>query len=103
MLPCSCELTRPRLQIATAFIHLLSPGLSELTSPCLGAAWQVYPYALALAMLSIFSIFIIEIIAFRVGTAKLKKIGAGHGSFLFALISHNIYKSTPVQTHMDMV
>lgn len=28
--------------IATAFIHLLSPGISELTSPCLGAAWQDY-------------------------------------------------------------
>jgi solute carrier family 39 (zinc transporter), member 1/2/3 len=28
--------------IATGFIHLLSPGISELTSPCLGAAWQNY-------------------------------------------------------------
>ena len=28
--------------IATAFIHLLSPGISELTSPCLGQAWQEY-------------------------------------------------------------
>jgi hypothetical protein len=25
--------------IATAFIHLLSPAISELTSPCLGDAW----------------------------------------------------------------
>lgn len=29
-------------QIATAFIHLLSPAISELTAPCLGPAWQVY-------------------------------------------------------------
>ena len=28
--------------IATAFIHLLAPAYSELTSPCLGAAWQDY-------------------------------------------------------------
>lgn len=28
--------------IATAFIHLLSPALEELGSPCLGAEWQVY-------------------------------------------------------------
>jgi len=26
--------------IATAFIHLLPPAISELTSPCLGAAWN---------------------------------------------------------------
>lgn len=28
--------------IATAFIHLLAPGIEELTSPCLGPAWQDY-------------------------------------------------------------
>nr|AMD82963.1 zinc transporter protein ZIP1 [Russula atropurpurea] len=64
--------------IATGFIHLLAPGISELTSPCLGAAWQGYPYALALALLSSFSIFIVEVIAFRIGTAKLKKLGIHH-------------------------
>lgn len=32
----------PSVQVATAFIHLLSPALSELGSPCLSAAWQVY-------------------------------------------------------------
>jgi solute carrier family 39 (zinc transporter), member 1/2/3 len=28
--------------IATAFIHLLRPAISELTSPCLGAAWNTH-------------------------------------------------------------
>jgi solute carrier family 39 (zinc transporter), member 1/2/3 len=28
--------------IATAFIHLLSPAISELTSPCLGVAWSTH-------------------------------------------------------------
>ncbi|KAF7334697.1 ZIP-like iron-zinc transporter [Mycena venus] len=28
--------------IATAFIHLLSPGLDELSSPCLSPAWSEY-------------------------------------------------------------
>lgn len=37
------------------------------------------PFALALAMLSIFLIFIVEIIAFRWGTAKLAAIGMEHG------------------------
>ncbi|KAH9967522.1 Zinc/iron permease [Russula dissimulans] len=64
--------------IATGFIHLLAPGIQELTSPCLGAAWQNYPYSLALALLSSMGIFIIEVIAFRLGTAKLKKIGIQH-------------------------
>ncbi|KAF9069746.1 ZIP zinc/iron transport family [Rhodocollybia butyracea] len=61
--------------IATAFIHLLSPAISALTSPCLAEGWQEYPYALALCLLSIFGIFIVELIAFRWGTAKLAKIG----------------------------
>jgi len=64
--------------IATAFIHLLSPGLSELGSPCLSPVWSTYPFALALCLLSIFSIFIVELIAFRWGTAKLAKIGVRH-------------------------
>jgi hypothetical protein len=84
-------------QIATAFIHLLSPALDELGSPCLAPAWQNYvsipyqtilfgslisprqPYALALALLSIFSIFIVELIAFRWGTAKLMALDMKHG------------------------
>ncbi|KAI0089462.1 ZIP-like iron-zinc transporter [Irpex rosettiformis] len=61
--------------IATAFIHLLDPALSELGSPCLSDAWGVYPYALAIAMGSIFLIFIVELVAFRWGTAKLASIG----------------------------
>lgn len=70
--------------IATAFIHLLAPAISELSSPCLDPAWQVYPYPLALSMLSVFSIFLVELAAFRIGTAKLKALGIqydahGHG------------------------
>ncbi|PBK72519.1 ZIP zinc/iron transport family [Armillaria solidipes] len=64
--------------IATAFIHLLSPALDALSSDCLADGWRVYPYALALCMLSIFSIFILELIAFRWGTKKLAKIGMRH-------------------------
>ncbi|CAK5270142.1 unnamed protein product [Mycena citricolor] len=64
--------------IATAFIHLLSPGMDELSSPCLSPAWLDYPYALAFCLLSIMSIFLVELIAFRWGTAKLKRIGASH-------------------------
>jgi zinc transporter 1/2/3 len=64
--------------IATAFIHLLDPAISALGSPCLAAAWGNYPYALALALLSIFGIFIVELIAFRWGTARLAAINVKH-------------------------
>ncbi|KZP30637.1 ZIP-like iron-zinc transporter [Athelia psychrophila] len=64
--------------IATAFIHLLSPAMDELSSPCLNPAWLEYPYALALALFSIFGIFIVELVAFRWGTAKLAAISMEH-------------------------
>jgi hypothetical protein len=37
------------------------------------------PYALALALFSIFGIFIIELIAFRWGTSKLAALNIQHG------------------------
>ncbi|KAG1864982.1 Zinc/iron permease [Suillus subalutaceus] len=77
--------------IATAFIHLLSPAIEELASPCLSPAWQEYPYPLALALLSVFSIFIVELVAFRWGTAKLAALGLSHdahGHGLGALAAH---------------
>jgi zinc transporter 1/2/3 len=61
--------------IATAFIHLLDPATDELTSPCLSDAWQGYPYALAIALVSIFALFIVELFAFRFGTRRLERIG----------------------------
>ncbi|KAJ8518573.1 hypothetical protein ONZ45_g4375 [Pleurotus djamor] len=74
--------------IATAFIHLLSPGLDALGSDCLADAWGDYPYALALCLLSIFVIFIVELIAFRWGTAKLAKLGITHDPHGHGVGSH---------------
>lgn len=39
--------------IATAFMHLLAPGAEELSSPCLGEAFQVYTFAYAFAMIAV--------------------------------------------------
>lgn len=61
--------------IATAFIHLLDPALQELGNACLDESWSEYPYALAFCLISIFAIFIVELIAFRWGSAKLAKLG----------------------------
>jgi len=77
--------------IATAFIHLLDPAISALGSPCLSAAWGDYPYALALALLSIFGIFIVELIAFRWGTARLAAINARHDAHGHAVGSHSAH------------
>jgi len=61
--------------IATAFIHLLSPAIDELTSPCLTGTWTVYPWALAISMFGVFGIFFLELAAYRIGTARLKALG----------------------------
>ncbi|KAJ6565684.1 Zinc/iron permease [Mycena sp. CBHHK59/15] len=59
--------------IATAFIHLLSPGLDDLSSDCLSPAWLEYvPIRSRLGLLSIFSIFVLELVAFRWGTTRLQ-------------------------------
>ncbi|THU92720.1 Zinc/iron permease, partial [Dendrothele bispora CBS 962.96] len=46
------------------------------------------PYALALCLLSIFSIFIVELTAFRWGTAKLAKLGLSHDAHGHEVGSH---------------
>ncbi|KAJ6480886.1 ZIP-like iron-zinc transporter [Mycena sanguinolenta] len=92
--------------IATAFIHLLSPGLDELSSPCLSPAWSEYPYGMALCLLSIFSIFILELVAFRWGTSKLEKIGLRHDPHGHYTGSHAAHgpegTQTPPKEHDDV-
>lgn len=71
--------------IATAFIHLLAPAVGQLGSECLTGVWAEYPWAPALAMISVFLVFFVELAAFRWGTAKLDALGVkaydnhGHG------------------------
>ncbi|QRV74224.1 ZIP Zinc/iron transport family protein [Ceratobasidium sp. AG-Ba] len=62
--------------IATAFIHLLAPAFEQLGSPCLTGTWVDYSWAPALAMISVFLVFFVELAAFRWGTAKLDALGA---------------------------
>ncbi|PWN40085.1 ZIP zinc/iron transport family [Ceraceosorus guamensis] len=60
--------------IATSFIHLLAPGTEELTSPCLNANFQVYPFSFAFAMIAAFMTFFVEIMAFRFGSKKAEQL-----------------------------
>jgi len=61
--------------LATALIHLLAPANEALSSPCLPAGWSLYPFSQGITLSSIFVIFIIEIIAIRVGTSRLAALG----------------------------
>ncbi|KAF7330007.1 hypothetical protein MKEN_00264700 [Mycena kentingensis (nom. inval.)] len=95
--------------IATAFIHLLAPALEALSSECLSPKWEDYPYALALCLLSIMTIFIVELVAFRWGNAKLKKLGVKHDAHGHNVGSHAAHgpepasaKSSPAQPTKDL-
>ncbi|GAA6008183.1 hypothetical protein JCM11491_001919 [Sporobolomyces phaffii] len=61
--------------VATAFIHLLAPAFEALTSPCLTGTWTDYDWAPALAMVAVFSIWIVELTAHRWGAGYLKRRG----------------------------
>ncbi|EJF59373.1 ZIP-like iron-zinc transporter [Dichomitus squalens LYAD-421 SS1] len=74
--------------IATALIHLLGPAIEELGSPCLDPAWQDYPYPLGICLVSIFGIFITELVAFRWGTSRLARLGIVHDAHGHGLASH---------------
>ncbi|PWN36144.1 Zinc/iron permease, partial [Meira miltonrushii] len=60
--------------IATAFIHLLGPGVEELGSPCLNKNFQNYPFALAFSMIAMFVLFFVELISFRIGAGLASKL-----------------------------
>jgi len=65
-----CKFFGSGVIIATAFIHLLAPGADSLSSDCLSEAFHNYDFAFAFAMISMFMVFIVELLAFRIGSAK---------------------------------
>ena len=58
--------------------QLLAPAFDALSSPCLGGAWKEYDWAPAIAMASVFGIFLVELVATRAGASFLKKRGLRH-------------------------
>ncbi|CAO1637464.1 unnamed protein product [Sympodiomycopsis kandeliae] len=60
--------------IATAFMHLLEPGADELGSECLNETFQSYPFAFAFAMISMFMTFLVELLAFRLGSGIASRL-----------------------------
>lgn len=63
--------------VATAFIHLLQPANESLSDECLGEAWQNYPYAFGICLLTLFLLFLLELLAFRLVDKNLAD-SAGH-------------------------
>ncbi|AGO13728.1 AaceriAGL143Cp [[Ashbya] aceris (nom. inval.)] len=47
--------------VATGFIHLLLHGHEYLSNPCLGGVLAEYPWAFAICMMSLFTLFFVEI------------------------------------------
>lgn len=62
---------------------------------------SLQPYALAIAMFSIFMIFIVELIAFRWGTAKLASIGISHDPHGHGVGSHAAHGPEPETQRPD--
>ncbi|EDO15614.1 hypothetical protein Kpol_1006p10 [Vanderwaltozyma polyspora DSM 70294] len=51
--------------IATSFIHLLSPATDALSNDCLGPGFTDYPWSFAIALISLFVLFFVELIVYH--------------------------------------
>lgn len=60
--------------IATAFVHLLLPGSEALGTECLGGTFVEYPWAFAIALMSLFALFLSELIAYHMIDMKVEKL-----------------------------
>ncbi|KAL3231633.1 Zinc-regulated transporter 2 [Nakaseomyces bracarensis] len=49
--------------IATAFVHLLEPAADNLGNPCLGGTFADYPWAFGICLMSLFLLFLVEIVS----------------------------------------
>lgn len=49
--------------VATAFIHLLEPASDALGDECLGGTFADYPWAFGIALMTLFAMFLVEIVS----------------------------------------
>ncbi|KAG0633076.1 Zinc/iron permease [Tuber brumale] len=61
--------------ICTAFIHLLTPANEALTDPCLTGPITEYPWAQGIALMSVFAVFFVELLATRFATFSTSHLG----------------------------
>ncbi|KAK0657911.1 Zinc/iron permease [Cercophora newfieldiana] len=64
--------------IATAFIHLLAPAVEALGSPCLGedSIYAEYPWPMGIALMTVFTMFFVELLASRFDLTGTRRAGA---------------------------
>ncbi|ODV93335.1 hypothetical protein PACTADRAFT_46530 [Pachysolen tannophilus NRRL Y-2460] len=51
--------------VATAFIHLLQPANENLSEDCLGGTFAEYPWAFGIALMTLFTLFFSELLAYK--------------------------------------
>ncbi|KAI5778294.1 membrane zinc transporter [Geopyxis carbonaria] len=54
--------------VATAFIHLLAPAVEALGNPCLTGPITEYPWVMGIALMTVFTLFFVELLAMRYAT-----------------------------------
>ncbi|KAF3923400.1 hypothetical protein ABW21_db0205903 [Orbilia brochopaga] len=64
--------------VATAFIHLLAPANEALSNPCLNDTVTSYPWAEGIALMAVFSLFFVELLATSFATLVSSDDGHGH-------------------------
>ena len=64
--------------LSLGFIHLLAPAMDQLGSPCIGAPFTEYPFALLFAMISAMLMHVVETFAHSYIHNKSHKNGEGH-------------------------
>ncbi|CAD6574983.1 MAG: high-affinity Zn(2+) transporter zrt1 [Tremellales sp. Tagirdzhanova-0007] len=69
--------------LATSLVHLLEPAADDELGPantialggCISNSWVNYPYAFGICLASLFFTFVLELVAFRLGTKYLAARG----------------------------
>ncbi|KAF3939354.1 hypothetical protein ABW19_dt0206335 [Dactylella cylindrospora] len=92
--------------VATAFIHLLAPANESLTSPCLNETVTSYPWAQGIALMAVFSLFLVELLATSFATLTTGDISDdGHGHSHSHGHSHDKHPRTslPGEDHLGHV
>lgn len=79
--------------VATAFVHLLEPASDNLGNPCLGGTFADYPWAFGICLMSLFLLFLVEIVSHHYIHKAMGGEGGEHNH------SHNMPSEFKAHTH----
>ncbi|KAF2681324.1 zinc-regulated transporter 2 [Lentithecium fluviatile CBS 122367] len=75
--------------IATAFIHLMAPANEAFGNECLGGVIAAYPWPEGIALMTIFLMFLLELMTMRYGNFGGEHSHAGHSHAALPQGPHN--------------